>query len=159
MQGAGWKALQSLHFTLIVRFESFPILGFYLVWFRFLKLRMVYDLTLIFECFRYTRSVFVYHYSTISDQCGLIYSMQYDHNVFMLGSCDSFYKTIAMFCFLIKEDPSEATGVSLTSTTWTKQFVLLDEEKKGQTGEKEKPSWGHSTIHIHRGRWGREIKD
>ncbi|CAB1450024.1 unnamed protein product [Pleuronectes platessa] len=40
------------------------------------------------------------------------------------------------FC---QEDPSEATGVSLTSTTWTKQFVLLDEEQEGQPGEKEKP--------------------
>lgn len=100
-------------------------------------------MNLIYECFRLIRSVFVYHYSTISGQFGLMYSMHYDNNVSMLWSCDSFYKTIAMFCFLIKEDPSEATGVSLTSTTWTKQFVLLDEEQEGQPGEKEKPGWAH----------------
>ncbi|CAB1444799.1 unnamed protein product [Pleuronectes platessa] len=40
------------------------------------------------------------------------------------------------FC---QEDPSEATGVSLTSITWTEHFVLLDEEQEGPPGEKEKP--------------------
>ncbi|CAB1444395.1 unnamed protein product [Pleuronectes platessa] len=47
------------------------------------------------------------------------------------------------FC---QEDPSEATGVSLTSTTWTEQFVLLDEEQEGQTGEKEKPEFKPSRL-------------
>ncbi|CAB1441278.1 unnamed protein product [Pleuronectes platessa] len=53
------------------------------------------------------------------------------------------------FC---QEDPSEATGVSLTSTTWTERFVLLDEEQEGQPGEKEKP--GRTDAFTETGREG-----
>ncbi|XP_034447029.1 uncharacterized protein LOC117764957 isoform X4 [Hippoglossus hippoglossus] len=67
-----------------------------------------------------------------------------------------------MFCFLIKEDPSEATGVSATSKTGTEQFVLLDEEQEGQPlpkrrrpGEKQKPGLSHC-HHPHTSRKMRE---
>ncbi|CAB1444396.1 unnamed protein product [Pleuronectes platessa] len=53
------------------------------------------------------------------------------------------------FC---QEDPSEATGVSLTSITWTEHFVLLDEEQEGQPGEKEKP--GSTDAFTETGREG-----
>ena len=67
-----------------------------------------------------------------------------------------------MFCFLIEEDPSEATGVSATSKSGTEQFVWLDEEQEGQplpkrrrTGEKQKPGLGRY-HHPHASRKMRE---